>query len=86
MTVLMWKVNSKKNTIGQCDARCYNSPFPYKYCICEGKNHAVGYNNALINTRALLDAHSTDKTILFAALVSQRALSFPPAGGSIPAD
>lgn len=85
MTVLMWKVNSKGNVIAQCDARCYNSAFAYKYCVCKGKNHAVGYMDALMNTRALLDTHLTEDTIFFAAFVSQRPLSFPPAGDSIPA-
>ena len=78
MSVLMWKVNKAGNTIGQCDGRCYGSRFPYKDCICEGKNHAVGFHAARMNVRELFCSGTFPKGFRFAPFVQQEDFDFTP--------
>ena len=33
----------------RCDARCYNAKGPHCECLCGGKNHGVGIEQALAN-------------------------------------
>jgi hypothetical protein len=40
----------------QCDARCYNAKRPRCECICGGDNHGVGFEQAVDNTRDLVEA------------------------------
>lgn len=35
----------------QCDAKCHDAEKPECACICGGKNHGVGYDQAVINVR-----------------------------------
>lgn len=42
--------------VGRCDAKCYNASSPGCECICGGKNHGAGVQQAIDNTRALADA------------------------------
>jgi len=78
MTVLMWEVNEKGNTIAQCDARCYNSRFPYKHCMCGGKNHAVGVAGAMTNVRALFRSGDFPNGYIFAPFIKQESLGLSP--------
>ncbi len=78
MSVLMWKVNKSGNTIGQCDASCYGRRFPYKDCICEGKNHAVGMDIAKMNVRELFRSGTFPKGFRFAPFVQEEVLDFSP--------
>ena len=71
MTVLMWRENEAGKTVGQCDARCYNSTRPYKNCACGGTNHAVGYSRALNNTRLLFQSGKQFKGYRFPSFISQ---------------
>jgi len=38
---------------GRCDARCYDATSPECKCICGGRNHGVGKNQAIENTNEL---------------------------------
>lgn len=38
---------------GRCDAKCYNAKCPDCKCICGGKNHGVGFQKAMDNTREM---------------------------------
>lgn len=38
---------------GRCDARCYMAKHPDCDCICGGKNHGAGLQQARDNTRAM---------------------------------
>ena len=37
--------------VGRCDARCYNAKGLQCDCICGGRNHGVGRQKAIENTR-----------------------------------
>lgn len=50
MTVLM-SVHSSEGCEGQCDGKCYNAKGGKCTCICGGKNHGVGLEQAIDNTR-----------------------------------
>lgn len=43
----------------KCDAGCYNAEKPECDCICKGKNHGVGLNQAKLYT--LMHAHEMIK-------------------------
>ena len=54
VTLIIGHQNSKRS--GQCDARCYNSKTPNCKCsLCGGKNHGVGLQMAIENTREMRD-------------------------------
>jgi len=38
---------------GRCDARCYEAREPECDCICGGRNHGAGREQAIENTREL---------------------------------
>jgi hypothetical protein len=38
---------------GRCDAKCYNAAEPECDCICGGRNHGAGEQQAIDNTREL---------------------------------
>ncbi|HWB34858.1 MAG TPA: hypothetical protein VHA75_02430 [Rugosimonospora sp.] len=41
--------------VAHCDAVCYDATQPVCVCkACEGRNHGVGYEQAVANTRALV--------------------------------
>lgn len=43
--------------VAHCDAVCYDATQPVCVCkACEGRNHGVGYEQAVANTRALVAA------------------------------
>jgi len=50
MSCLIYRSNGDHCT-GKCDANCYNATGPKCDCICGGKNHGVGIDQATENTR-----------------------------------
>ncbi len=61
MTTLIAVYNSE-GCVGRCDARCYEATEPQCNCICGGRNHGAGLEQAVDNTRELaqqwLDAYA----------------------------
>jgi hypothetical protein len=55
MTTLIAVYNSS-GCVGRCDARCYEAHEPECDCICHGRNHGAGIEQAVENTRELADA------------------------------
>jgi predicted RNase H-like HicB family nuclease len=41
---------------GRCDAKCYDAAEPDCDCICGGRNHGAGKEQALDNTRELAES------------------------------
>lgn len=37
--------------VGRCDERCYGAREGECHCICQGRNHGAGLEQALANTR-----------------------------------
>lgn len=52
MTTLIAVYNSE-GCVGRCDARCYDADEPDCECICRGRNHGAGRQQAIDNTREL---------------------------------
>ncbi len=40
---------------GRCDAGCYNATSANCTCVCGGRNHGVGYDQAAKNTREMAE-------------------------------
>jgi hypothetical protein len=55
VTTLIAVYNSE-GCIGRCDARCYEAAEPECDCICGGRNHGAGQEQALDNTRELAES------------------------------
>ena len=55
MTTLI-AVYDSEGCQGRCDARCYDAAEPECDCICGGRNHVAGKEQALGNTRELADS------------------------------
>ena len=49
-------VGNSDGIVGRCDAKCYNAHHPDCDCICGGKNHGAGLQQAMDNTRALAES------------------------------
>lgn len=62
------------NSEGQkrCDAKCYDAVSPHCDCCCGGRNHGVGRETAIGNTRAMLGFSRDD--VLFAEELKQLEL------------
>jgi predicted RNase H-like HicB family nuclease len=41
---------------GRCDAKCYDAEEPECDCICGGRNHGAGKQEAIDNTRELAES------------------------------
>jgi len=54
MTTLIRAYNSE-GLVGKCDAACYNAKLPECVCICGGRNHGAGLQQAMANTQALAE-------------------------------
>jgi len=67
MTTLIEVRGGDGELIGRCDARCYNAQHPHCTCVCGGRNHGVGLQQALHNTAALADT-------MIAEYVAERGL------------
>ena len=62
----------------RCDARCYNAKRPNCDCICGGRNHGVGREQAHENMRALvadLAERAGDRAL--AAWLSEMQIAVP---------
>ena len=55
MTTLIAVYNSE-GCVGRCDARCYEAAEPDCDCICGGRNHGAGKEQAIDNTRELAES------------------------------
>lgn len=40
---------------GRCNARCYNAKHEKCVCVCGGRNHGVGHDKAVDNTRQIAE-------------------------------
>jgi len=56
MTTLIEVRGGGGELLGRCDARCYNAQHPSCDCVCGGRNHGVGLERALENTRQMAEA------------------------------
>ena len=54
MTTLIAVYNSE-GCVGRCDARCYDAAEEPCECICAGRNHGAGKQQAVANTRRLAE-------------------------------
>jgi hypothetical protein len=48
--------------VARCDANCYNATRPACRCICRGRNHGVGFNQATENVRREIERIERDIT------------------------
>jgi hypothetical protein len=55
MTTLIAIYNSE-GCQGRCDAKCYEAHEEECHCICGGRNHGAGQEQALDNTRELAES------------------------------
>ena len=55
MTTLIAVYNSDGRQ-GRCDAKCYDATEPDCDCICSGRNHGAGKQQAIDNTRELAES------------------------------
>jgi hypothetical protein len=55
VTTLIAVYNSE-SCVGRCDARCYDAAEESCECICQGRNHAAGREQAIDNTRELTES------------------------------
>lgn len=75
-------VYNSDGCVGRCDARCYQAMTSKCDCICGGKNHGAGEDQAIENTRNLahewIDAASLacggELTAEFGQCVEQRSI------------
>jgi len=49
-------VYNSDGCVGRCDARCYEAVEPSCDCICGGRNHGAGLQQASDNTHELAEA------------------------------
>jgi hypothetical protein len=54
MTTLI-AVYDNYGCVGRCDSRCYSAHEPQCDCICGGRNHGVGLERAVDNTRQMAE-------------------------------
>ncbi len=54
MTTLI-AVYTNDGCVGRCDAKCYNATHPDCDCICGGRNHGAGLDQAVENTTELAE-------------------------------
>ncbi|MBC8505231.1 MAG: hypothetical protein H8D34_10260 [Chloroflexi bacterium] len=54
MTTLI-SFSSSSGSQGRCDAKCYDAKHENCACICGGKNHGAGLDQAIENTRELAE-------------------------------
>jgi hypothetical protein len=63
MTTLIAVYNSE-GLVGRCDAKRYEASHPNCQCVCGGKNHGAGKQQAMDNTRELADTWIKEYTEL----------------------
>jgi hypothetical protein len=47
-------VYNSNGLVGRCDAKCYNATHPDCDCVCGGRNHGAGQQQAIDNTREMV--------------------------------
>jgi hypothetical protein len=52
-------VYTSEGCIGRCDARCHDAHEPDCDCICAGRNHGAGREQAIANTQQHAEAWLT---------------------------
>ena len=80
MAVLILRKDEYGMVLQRCGALCYNSKREYCDCICGGRNHSVGYDQALINSRDMMQTGNHHHQAYFTARVKQGIL-FPTESG-----
>lgn len=55
MSTLIAVYNSD-GCVGRCDAKCYNATDAKCDCICGGRNHGAGKQQAMDNTRQMAES------------------------------
>ena len=55
MTTLI-AVYTSEGCVGRCDAKCYDAAEEECDCICQGRNHGAGKQQAVDNTRELAES------------------------------
>lgn len=55
-------VHTSHGCAGRCDARCYEAKDQACFCICNGKNHGMGLEQAITNTKEQAAAWITTYT------------------------
>ena len=53
--MVLIEVRNSEGIVGRCDAKCYNTEGPDCDCICGGKNHGAGQQQAMDNTREMAE-------------------------------
>jgi hypothetical protein len=61
MTTLI-AIYDSDGCVGRCDAKCYNATGPECDCICGGKNHGAGRQQASQNTQSMAQKMIADYT------------------------
>ncbi len=49
------EVRNSDGVVGRCDERCYDAEHRDCHCVCHGKNHGKGLQQAIDNTRLIAD-------------------------------
>jgi hypothetical protein len=49
----MISVHNSDGCVGRCDAKCHNAKHAVCHCVCGGRNHGAGKQQAIENTREL---------------------------------
>jgi hypothetical protein len=81
-------VYTSSGCVGRCDAKCYEAQEDECNCICQGRNHGAGLQQAIGNTRELAEtwlaqARANDPGISgteLASIVTHEPLFDIPAG------
>jgi len=82
MTTLI-VVGNSQGEVRRCDAHCYNAREPECVCICGGRNHGVGFQQAIQNTAELAEqwfdqADPSGELKERMRLMSANVIQFPP--------
>ena len=54
--VTLISYHSSGSDEGRCDSKCYDAEWDECTCICGGKNHGAGIEQAMDNTRELAES------------------------------
>lgn len=49
--MVLIEVRNSEGIVGRCDAKCYLAEHENCECVCGGKNHGAGLQQAMDNTR-----------------------------------
>ena len=61
MTTLIAVYDGSGHCVGRCDARCYNATGKTCKCICGGRNHGAGLEQAMENTKEIAEEWATEE-------------------------